>query len=619
MEKPDRVTPKSKIHPITKAMLFGRIFFRWVKEVVQVSAKNPWEQDMHYDMPEKDSVDTYKHKFASSIEKTGDIWATVRDLFKWQLREFYIGALILSAYFFSGTLISEQIVSEMATNPDLHELKELHWFIYMFLGMAFINSSSLIMRRFYLFKAQRLSLVIRACVLWVVQSKTMRFSALNSEYFSEGNITNLLQVDVKRMAEFIAQLFIVIQAGSLVLMGIVFQVYLAGWRLTVVIMGTYVGIYMIYLFLYYFRSKYAKELMYFKDKRMSFFRNVLNNVEYIKIRAMENFFCVKMFEYREEEIAQLRKSVYVMSWESLLEWTAKTMSTFVLLVFFRFLRPEEEITTGTYFAFYQIFNSMKEPIYYFTNNINFLVEINVSIKRFNEFLTATEVGKDRFKDLGHNSDVAIRVTHGDFVWKIDETELFQKRNKREEKLKKRNEKKQKKDSENLKKLEEKLVPQEGYDELFAKDDFLSAQVDSTSGAGQEQDLDEFELRNVNLEIKKGEKIIVFGESSQGKSSLLYCMLGEMIAKHQNATVQRSGKVAFLAQARWLIGDSIRENITLGKEFDAEWMDECLKASCLVQDLSSLNNGMDTMLGDTSDTVSGGQRARIALARCFYHK
>ena len=611
--------PKAKIHPLTKTTLPGRLFFRWAKECINVSKRTPWSQEMHYDLPEEANVNKFKDKFSENISKTKDLAKTIWSLFKCQLIEFFVSAILIATYFFTATLISEQLISEMGKNPDIHELEELKWLIAMFALMALINSSSLIVKRFYFYKAQKLSLMIRNCVLAAVQKKTMIFSSLNSNYFSEGNITNLLQVDVKRMDELIAQLFTVIQSGSILLIGVFFQAYLAGVVVTFWIMGTYTLIYLIYIICYYYRSKFATMLMISKDKRMSFFRNVLNNIEYIKIRAMENFFCVKMFQYREEEISHLRKTVYVMSWESLLDWTACNLTTFVLIAYFTFVNSGEGMTAGSFFAFYQIFNFMQEPIVEFITNINFLIEIQVSVKRFNEFFQAKEVGKDRIKEISGKTDVVLRITNGDFKWKMDETELFKKLEKFKKKTKKQKSEKKRieRKNKNLKRLEEKLL-KEGNDTINSED-MLSADLRSVTTVNSENETDEFELRGVNIEIKKGEKIVVFGESSQGKSSLLYCMLGEMIAKHSQAKVEKSGKIAFMAQARWLIGDSIRENITLGKEFDEEWMQESLKASCLVQDLKTLNNGMDTMLGDTSDTVSGGQRARIGLARCFYQK
>lgn len=93
----------------------------------------------------------------------------------------------------------------------------------------------------------------------------------------------------------------------------------------------------------------------------------------------------------------------------------------------------------------------------------------------------------------------------------------------------------------------------------------------------------------------------------------------MKKKNEKCILRKKGKVSFLKQNRWILGGSIKENIILGKEYDEEWMGKCLKTAQIFQDFESgcFQDGLDTILGDTSDTVSGGQKARISLARCFY--
>ena len=55
----------------------------------------------------------------------------------------------------------------------------------------------------------------------------------------------------------------------------------------------------------------------------------------------------------------------------------------------------------------------------------------------------------------------------------------------------------------------------------------------------------------------------------------------------------------------------------GLEFDQDRMDEAIKYSFLTEDLKSLNNGLETMIGERGVNVSGGQKARISLARAIY--
>ena len=68
-----------------------------------------------------------------------------------------------------------------------------------------------------------------------------------------------------------------------------------------------------------------------------------------------------------------------------------------------------------------------------------------------------------------------------------------------------------------------------------------------------------------------------------------------------------------------MGTSIRENILLGKAYDETLMDKALEAADLLTDLDQFPNGIDTVISDSGDSVSGGQKARIALARCFYQE
>jgi ABC-type multidrug transport system fused ATPase/permease subunit len=66
-----------------------------------------------------------------------------------------------------------------------------------------------------------------------------------------------------------------------------------------------------------------------------------------------------------------------------------------------------------------------------------------------------------------------------------------------------------------------------------------------------------------------------------------------------------------------MSNTVRSNIMFGLEFDQDRMDEAIKYSFLTEDLKSLNNGLETMIGERGVNVSGGQKARISLARAIY--
>ncbi|KAA0190835.1 hypothetical protein HAZT_HAZT002816, partial [Hyalella azteca] len=93
------------------------------------------------------------------------------------------------------------------------------------------------------------------------------------------------------------------------------------------------------------------------------------------------------------------------------------------------------------------------------------------------------------------------------------------------------------------------------------------------------------------------------------------MLGELPALHGRVRV--SGKIAYAAQEPWLFSDSIRKNILFGKEYVPVKYAEIIKVCGLDADLKQLADGDLTFVGERGTTLSGGQKARISLARALY--
>jgi ABC-type bacteriocin/lantibiotic exporter with double-glycine peptidase domain len=145
----------------------------------------------------------------------------------------------------------------------------------------------------------------------------------------------------------------------------------------------------------------------------------------------------------------------------------------------------------------------------------------------------------------------------------------------------------------------------------------SARMSLISSADGEAAVEGFSLKNVNLEIERGEKVMIFGNASSGKSSLLYSLCGEMFPMSSTTKIYKDGKIGLMSEKRFTKGGTIKDNICMNQPFDQEKMDLALVASQLNQDLDNMNNGLATVLADTSDSVSGGQKARICLARTFY--
>ncbi|XP_047316294.1 ABC transporter C family member 10-like [Impatiens glandulifera] len=123
------------------------------------------------------------------------------------------------------------------------------------------------------------------------------------------------------------------------------------------------------------------------------------------------------------------------------------------------------------------------------------------------------------------------------------------------------------------------------------------------------------LRNVDLEVRPGEKVAICGEVGSGKSTLLAAILGEV--SNVQGSVQVHGSIAYVSQSAWIQTGTIKENIIFGSSFDSQRYQETLETCSLMKDLELLDYGDLTEIGERGVNLSGGQKQRIQLARSLY--
>jgi ATP-binding cassette subfamily C (CFTR/MRP) protein 4 len=124
------------------------------------------------------------------------------------------------------------------------------------------------------------------------------------------------------------------------------------------------------------------------------------------------------------------------------------------------------------------------------------------------------------------------------------------------------------------------------------------------------------LKKINFTANKGELIIVVGAVGSGKSALLLGILQEI--QLSKGDLGAKGEVALVSDSPWIVSGTIKENILMGKEEDISFYDEVIEYCCLDKDLENFTNYGDlTIVGDRGITLSGGQKARISLARAVY--
>ncbi|XP_023213002.1 multidrug resistance-associated protein 4-like, partial [Centruroides sculpturatus] len=123
------------------------------------------------------------------------------------------------------------------------------------------------------------------------------------------------------------------------------------------------------------------------------------------------------------------------------------------------------------------------------------------------------------------------------------------------------------------------------------------------------------LSKISLNVQPGELLTVIGPVGSGKTSLLMSVLGEIPVTSGKVIVK--GKIAYASQEAWVFNETVRENILFGEEFKEEKYRNVLYITALEKDISLFPKGDLTIVGERGVIMSGGQKARINLARALY--
>ena len=160
------------------------------------------------------------------------------------------------------------------------------------------------------------------------------------------------------------------------------------------------------------------------------------------------------------------------------------------------------------------------------------------------------------------------------------------------------------------------------------------------------------IKDIDLKVKKGEFVVIIGEVGSGKTSLLNTMIGEMIHvpkkeidfigdqkrklqseelkalehallqqdfSHGASPVCISGTTGFVESQHWIQNGKLRDNVCFGSDFEERKYVETILACQLETDIKLMPAGDMTEIGEKGINLSGGQKARVSLARAVYKR
>ncbi|EQC29386.1 hypothetical protein SDRG_12849 [Saprolegnia diclina VS20] len=298
-----------------------------------------------------------------------------------------------------------------------------------------------------------------------------------------------------------------------------------------------------------------KTLMTQKDARMKVVHEVFGSIQVIKLNAWEEKFSDKLTRLRDAELGTMHHIIVLQSWFVALLYAAPVVVSIVSLAIYA-LVMRQSLTPATVFTALSLFTLLRGPMMFLPQIVANLMQAVVALKRIMEFLDMDEKDTD--------------------VVKTPETIS----------------------TSELNAYAEKKIDIEIADGTFAWD---------VSGKPL--------FNGINLQIKRGEFVLVHGAVGEGKSSLVSALLGEMHKRHGSVFV--GGQVAYFSQQAWIQNLTIRDNILFGKPYDRKKYNAVLDACALSKDLTLFPAGDRTEIGQKGVNLSGGQKARISLARACY--
>lgn len=129
------------------------------------------------------------------------------------------------------------------------------------------------------------------------------------------------------------------------------------------------------------------------------------------------------------------------------------------------------------------------------------------------------------------------------------------------------------------------------------------------------DSERIALQDIDFTATKGELSCIVGRVGSGKSSFLQSLIGDLWKIKGKVTVR--GKVAYVAQNAWIMNGTVKNNIIFGHRYDPEFYQKTVRACALLEDFAALPDGDETEVGEKGISLSGGQKARVNLARAVY--
>ncbi|NXQ47309.1 MRP7 protein, partial [Catharus fuscescens] len=474
------------------------------------------------------------------------------------LRFYSLGLLKLAGSLldFSGPLLLNLLVNFMESRQEPLS----HGVLYA-LGLFAGSFLGALLRNQFSYEMNKVALMVRAAVISAIYRKALRVSSTSLARFTVGEIVNFMSTDTSRLVNFCHSFH---ELWSLPVQ-LAITLYLLHQQVGIAFLGGMALALLLVPINKIIANRIMannKKMLEHKDARVKLMTEFLCGIRVVKFYAWEKHFSARINACRAKELQKVRAVSYL---DALCVYTWAAVPVIVsIAIFVTYVLLGHQLTATKVFTALALVGMLILPLNSFPWVLNAILEAKVSLDRIQQFFELTDQDLEAYYALDSPSDAAtaMEMQCAAFSW----------------------------------------VPVEEE----------STRQLSSKGSLQ--------LHIENLSVRKGMLLGVVGKVGSGKSSLLAAITGELIKQGGQVCVCDLEQGFGLAtQEPWIQFTTVRENILFGREYDARLYEEVLEACALSEDLKILPAGDQTEVGENGVTLSGGQKARIALARAIYQE
>lgn len=574
----------NQLYPINH--IFSNLFFTWMNSFIVETYENKSIKDPN-NLP-LPPVDINIVKITKVLEKNWEQqkWDNSNSLLYAIWKTFWDKMLISFSFESLNdllTVIQPQFLRFliMGFNFDETEVPAING-LFMAFAIFLINLSSTLLNNQFYITIFQVGLGIRGSMAALIYQKALRLTASSQDEFSTGDVINYVAVDVLRLQRFFENAQSIIGAPIQIVV-VLFSLYiLLGNAIFAGIIPMVIMIPVNSLLSRRVRSLSMLKMKY-NDARVKATNEVLSSIKSVKLYSWEEPMLKRLDHIRNDLELENLKKIGIASNLIYLAWNCVpilvTCFTFAVYALFNDVPLSPELI----FPSLSLLVILNGAISSIPQIIFSVITTKVSLDRIQKFLTSEDLDTSFIEHIKNSSSSNDGKGTTPVVEVLNATFLFK-------------------------------MPHTKNDKASSPDE--EAEMDTTQVA----------LENIDyFQATKGKMTCVIGKVGSGKSTLLKAILGELpcISGSQSQippkVIIRGDSIAYCPQEAWIMNDSVKNNILFGHKYDEIYYKLTLEACQLNADLKSLPNSDETLVGEKGITLSGGQKARVSLARAIYSR